>query len=146
MSKKPFAVFVVCPFSGHNGEIILAVTTRDGADAGRIGLPGGKVDSTDASPIAAAVREAAEEGWDCYVPAGSEPIHEAIVDGREVWWFAGFNASRPLTYKEQARGIVPGLAPLSAVTESGYGNEWLAGAERALAYHADNNTYEGGAM
>ena len=133
-AETPFAVFVVCPFDCGDG-ILLAVTTRDGKDAGRIGLPGGKVDLGE-NPVAAAIREASEEGWNVEIEPNVDPIHMAIVDGKEVWWFAGYNASKREAWKEQARGITPELASLAAVVKSGYGNEWLEGVEYALACHA----------
>lgn len=136
MIKKPFAVFAVAPVDGD--EVKIAVTTRDGADAGRIGLPGGKVDKGE-TPIAAAVREAAEEGWDLEIPADDRPIHQAIVEGQLVWWFAAYKPQKRDSWKESHRGIRPELASIDAVVASGYGNEFLLGTERALIAHAAIN-------
>lgn len=133
--SKPFAVFVVAPVEGD--ELRLATVTRDGVDAGRIGLPGGKLDAGE-SPVAAAIRKAAEEGWDIEIHA-NEPIHQALVNGEMVWWLAGYNPQPRSSWKEQARGIMPTLASLSEVVASGYGNEFLADREYTLAVHAEEN-------
>lgn len=132
-----FAVFAVCPVD-IDGQLKIAVTTRDGKDAGRIGLPGGKVDAGE-HPRDTLLRECAEEGFKLRIPVGAEPIHQAIVDGQLVGWFAAYDPVVLTHYKEQNRGITPGFADLDTVAASGYGNEWLLGAERALCHHADIN-------
>lgn len=132
MSTSAFAAFLVLPYQGQ-----VAATSRaaDRGEAGRIGLPGGRIDSGE-TPEQAARREAREEGW--FLPAET-PLREvwrAIVDGREVVWLAidwgredaDYCASRifPLDrYAEQGR-ITPIAVPLADIASSGYGNEFLA--------------------
>jgi 8-oxo-dGTP pyrophosphatase MutT (NUDIX family) len=51
-------------YRGHDGELTVPLTVRQPdlrAHAGEVSLPGGAVDATDASPEAAALREAWEE-------------------------------------------------------------------------------------
>lgn len=114
-----FAVFAVAPVSSG-----LAATTRaaDRGEAGRIGLPGGKVDPGE-TPVEALIRECAEEGWSI---SGVEetPCHVALVEGRPVAWFYANHATLLSTYKEVGR-ISPIVATRNAVADSGYGNEWL---------------------
>jgi 8-oxo-dGTP pyrophosphatase MutT (NUDIX family) len=122
--NRPFAVFVVA-HAWDDDAVFVAATTRDGGDTGRIGLPGGKVDEGE-SPVDAAVREAAEEGWDIEIPADAMPVHEALVDGRLVWWFAASaKPAKRLSWKEQSRGIIPVWTFLDTVAESGFGNDFL---------------------
>lgn len=135
--KEFFAVFAVCPVD-IDGQLKIAVTTRDGKDTGRIGLPGGKVDAGE-HPRDALLRECAEEGFKFRLPVEAEPIHQAVVDGKLVGWFAAYDPVMLSHYKEQTRGITPGFADFVAVANSGYGNEWLLSAERALCRHADIN-------
>lgn len=112
-----FAAFAVI----RKGSDVWA-TTRDGKDVGRIGLPGGKCDPGE-HPCDTAKREAFEEGL--AVSGEGALIHSDMVEGRLVQWFA-FNDASPLdTYKEQARGIKPVLAPVATIASSGYGNEFL---------------------
>jgi len=116
-----FAVFVVA--MAGNG---LAATTRaaDRGEAGRIGLPGGKVDAGETA-VQAAVRESAEEGWLVSLPEDADPAHVALVEGRLVAWFVSSEEAKMLaSYKEVGR-ITPVVASLQAVADSGYGNEWL---------------------
>ena len=116
-----FAVFVVA--SAGNGW---AATTRaaDRGEAGRIGLPGGKVDAGETA-VQAAIREAAEEGWLVAIPADAKPAHTAVVDGKMVAWFRATEEAVMLaSFKESGR-ITPVVASYRAVAESGYGNEWL---------------------
>lgn len=114
-----FAAFVVAPVRGG-----IAATTRaaDRGEAGRIGLPGGKVDPGETEK-AAALREAAEEGWAVRGPL--RETHRALVEGREVVWFVARGAQRLASYKEQHR-IRPVVATRAQIAASGYGNEWMA--------------------
>jgi len=115
--QPTFAAFAVV----REGGLIWA-TTRDGADAGRIGLPGGKREPGEA-PVNCARREAAEEGL--HVHGAGCLVHTALVDGRLVRWYE-FDGATPLRqYKEQRRGIKPVLLSASAVAASGYGNDFL---------------------
>jgi 8-oxo-dGTP pyrophosphatase MutT (NUDIX family) len=117
---KPFAVFAVVSL----GSGYYAATTRaaDRGEAGKIGLPGGKVDPGE-TPVAALIREAAEEGW-ALEGVDPTPIHAQLVDGRPVQWFSVKSATMLADYKEKGR-IAPIRAHKSAIAASGYGNENL---------------------
>ena len=122
-SNSPFAVFVIAHF-GLSSK--LAVTTRDGKDAGRIGLPGGKVDAGE-TPVQAAIREAAEEGFRVKLDADAQPVHMAMVEGKLVYWYYTPWSVRPLVeYKEKARGIKATYATVEEVANSGFGNEFIS--------------------
>lgn len=111
---SPFAVFVLVPVDDG-----YAATTRAN---GRIGLPGGQVESGE-TPFDAAYREAEEEGWDI---AGLDPspIQKKPVDGRMVWWYRAGKAVKRKKFKEQGR-ITPFVATPEQIFNSGYGNDTL---------------------
>ena len=117
-----FAAFVFAPAVGGGW----AATTRaaDRGEAGRVGLPGGKVEAGE-WPAAAALREAREEGWaiDAH-PFDLHFVHRAVVDGRPVeWYWLVGGAARPLSeYKERGR-IAPVRASLAELARTGYGND-----------------------
>ena len=117
-SETPFAVFVLAPVKGG-----YAATTRplDTGEAGKIGLPGGKVDKNE-DPVSAAERESKEEGWSLVVDR--EPFSKQIVAGRLLWWFRGKNAEMLFDYKEKRR-LKPVVATKEQVINSGYGNDNL---------------------
>jgi len=122
MNNTPFAVFVVA-HAYDDDSIFIAATTRDD---GRVGLPGGKLDSGE-TPVEAAVRESAEEGWDVAIPANALPYHTAMVDGKLVWWFlANGRPVKRSSWKEQARGIKPVWVSDSVAAATGFGNQFLA--------------------
>jgi 8-oxo-dGTP pyrophosphatase MutT (NUDIX family) len=114
-----FAVFVIAPTGGG----LYAGTTRakDRGEGGRIGLPGGKVDLGE-GPEEAAIREAAEEGWEVMGPL--EVVHTGLVDGRLVYWYRGIGAKKLEHFKEEGR-IEPIEVTLEELSMSGYGNEFL---------------------
>lgn len=122
-----FAAFVVAKVNG--GEMIAATTrAADRGEAGRIGLPGGKLDAGETAR-AAALREAQEEGW-AVSGLADAPFHAATVEGRTVVWFAARSAARLQQFKEAGR-ITPVPASAGDVAKSGYGNDaaiaaWLA--------------------
>lgn len=119
-SKTPFAVFVVAPQPGGK----LAVTTRPTDKGGGYGLPGGKVDSGE-DPLAAALRESREEGWEIE-SIDPEPIHRAEVDGNLVHWYTASGKSKPLEeYKEKHRGVKPLSLKYEDAAATGFGNEFL---------------------
>ena len=119
--ETPFAVFALAKV----GSGAYAATTRpaDRGQAGKIGLPGGKLDPGE-DPIEAVERECREEGWDITIK-DREPIQKLRVDGKMVWWYQGAPNPKMLTdYKEKHR-IVPVIVSRDAVATSGYGNEHL---------------------
>ena len=123
-----------------------AATTRpaDRGQAGRIGLPGGKIESGE-DPAAAALREAAEEGWrimrhvpdprgrvdhpgrwELVAPGDLIPIHQRLVEGRPVVWYAppaGCYAVRDLSGRHKEAGRVePVRVRARQIRASGMGN------------------------
>jgi 8-oxo-dGTP pyrophosphatase MutT (NUDIX family) len=117
-AEAVFAAFVVVRTEGG-----FAATTR-AADRGEsgIGLPGGKLDPGE-SPVAAVIREAAEEGW-LVSTVDPVPIQALLVDGKLVLWFTATTAVRLSVYKERGR-ITPVVATFGQILSSGYGNEQL---------------------
>lgn len=124
---ETFAAFVVAKVGGG----LIAATTRaaDRGEAGKIGLPGGKLDAGETAR-AAALREAAEEGW-AVSGLADAPFHVATVEGRTVAWFAARHA-RPLDSFKEAGRITPVSVPADAVALSGYGNDAAMAAWAAL--------------
>lgn len=118
--NTPFAVFVVAPLG--NGNYAATTRAKDRGEEGKIGLPGGKVDSGE-TPEAAAIREAAEEGWEIF--GELKKIHEDKVEGRLVWWFLAKKAKKLNIFKEKGR-IEPIEASLQELAESGFGNSFLS--------------------
>lgn len=116
-APTPFAVFVVAQLQSG----LYAATTRaaDRGEAGKIGLPGGKVDPGE-DPVDAAKREAHEEGWaiDTVLP---EVFHSQVRDGKLIQWYRGVGARKLSQYKEQGR-ITPIAVTREQVLGSGYGN------------------------
>ena len=80
-TARPAATLLLL-YPGLDGELVIPLTVRHAtlrAHAGEISLPGGAVDPTDASPEAAALREAYEE-------IGVEPAAVRILgELDEVW-------------------------------------------------------------
>ena len=73
---SPRAAAVLVPIIRHDAEVTVLLTTRHAGlrqHSGQIAFPGGKIDADDASPLAAALREAEEEiglGRECVTPLG----------------------------------------------------------------------------
>lgn len=102
------------------GRLLAATTRVDG----RLGLPGGKVE-IDEEPLAAALREAAEEGWFVFFPPSATWVrYVAEVEGRPVaWFFSPQAAASPLAaWKEAPRGISPITVPAAELAAAGFGN------------------------
>ena len=118
---NPFAVFAVVSLPG--GEIAATTRASDRGEAGRIGLPGGKVDPGE-TPVEAVLREAAEEGWDID-GVDPTPIHSQLVEGKPVLWFRAHTATLRASYKEQGR-IRPVTASPAQIAASGFGNDNLS--------------------
>lgn len=116
---KPFASFIVTPCGSG-----FAATTRaaDRGEAGKVGLPGGKIDKGE-DALQGAIREANEEGFAVF-GVSTTPIHEAIVEGKLVLWFRASFAYSLSEYKEKGR-ISPITVSREEIVNSGYGNEFL---------------------
>jgi ADP-ribose pyrophosphatase YjhB (NUDIX family) len=110
-----FAAFAVAILP--NGRI--AGTTRPG---GGVGLPGGKVEPGE-NPVQAAVREAAEEGWN--VGGFVHAVNDKLVDGKLVMWFSFERAERRAEWKERGR-VEPVELTLDELANSGMGNDKVA--------------------
>lgn len=121
-----FASFIIAP---HKDGIAATTRAADRGEKGRIGLPGGKIDAGE-SARAAAIREAAEEGWNVFF-VSEKPIHTAIVDGKPVAWFTALYASPKKRFKEQHR-IQTVTTSREVVANSGYGNGFIATADLFL--------------
>ena len=73
---SPRAAAVLVPIVQHDAEVTVLLTTRHARlrqHSGQIAFPGGKIDPDDASPLAAALREAEEEiglGREVVTPLG----------------------------------------------------------------------------
>jgi ADP-ribose pyrophosphatase YjhB (NUDIX family) len=115
MIMQVFAAFAVVILP--NGRI--AGTTRPG---GGVGLPGGKVEPGE-NPVRAAAREAAEEGWN--VDGFVRAVHDKIIEGKLVMWFAFERAERRAEWKERGR-IEPVELTLAELYSSGMGNDMVA--------------------
>ena len=128
--EHPFAVFAVIRINGK-----FAATTRaaDRGEAGKIGLPGGKVDLGETGPEAL-IRECAEEGWK--ISDVGKIVSSQMIEGRPVVWYEVKSGEMlkdyPEMYKDHGNGpklpvprVKPILATRKAISESGYGNEFL---------------------
>lgn len=102
-------------YSGTDGELTVPLTVRQPdlrAHAGEVSLPGGAVDASDASPQAAALREAWEE-------IGIEPDAVRIL-GRldEIWIPVSSYSLRPYVGALDARpALVPHTAEVASIVE-----------------------------
>ena len=114
----PKAAFAVVLAYGN-----IWVVTRDGEDAGKFGLPGGKQEEGE-NIIRTAVRGSAEEGL--LVEGPTMLLHRAEVDGYDVYWYLFQSAKPLLEYKEKYHGIKPTMVSVEDAANSGYCNEFLS--------------------
>lgn len=112
------AVFVVVEIE----PCVVAATTRasDRGEAGKIGLPGGKVDPGE-TLVQAVIRESHEEGWDLF-GVDRTPFYTQIVDDFRVYWFKAKSAVKLDRFKEMHR-IQPIAVSAEDIAKSGYGND-----------------------
>ena len=94
MKPKIHAAFII--HKVHKTDFF-AATTRD--DGRKVGLPGGKVNDGEA-PRDAAIREAAEEGWEVS-GVFPRPYKIAPVDGKLVAWYGAIDAKKLKSFKEK---------------------------------------------
>lgn len=102
-------------YPGDGNQLVIPLTVRHGdlrAHAGEVSLPGGSVDSADASPEATALREAWEE-------VGIPPELVRIVGALDDVWIPVSNFElRPFVGTLDARPIlVPHDAEVTAIVE-----------------------------
>ena len=124
-NNTPFAAFVICYASGMPAGSLCATTrAADRGESGQIGLPGGKIDFGE-DPAAAALREAAEEGWKLPSDTVLTEAHRSLVDGHMIVWLkADKKAVRMVCFKERGR-IRPIVSDMEAMSKSGFGNDWM---------------------
>ena len=109
------AATLLAIYPDRDGQLVIPLTVRHAnlrAHAGEVSLPGGAVDATDASPEAAALREAWEE-------VGIPPSDVRVLGSLDQVWipvsnfelqpFVGALATRP--------ALVPHDAEVTAVVE-----------------------------
>lgn len=114
-----FAAFaIVRTPSGH-----IAMTTRaaDRGEAGRYGLPGGKIDPGETAEEAAR-REAREEGWMVPASAAATIVSTQAVEDNIVQWVKFDGTATMLTEFKEKNRIKPVTGTLFDVSHSGYGN------------------------
>lgn len=102
-------------YPGQGGELLIPLTVRHGdlrAHAGEVSLPGGSLDSSDASREAAALREAFEE-------VGIDPSSVRVVGSLDDVWIPVSNFElRPFVGVLDSRpALVPHDAEVTAIVE-----------------------------
>lgn len=110
------AVFII---AGTQCPGRVCATTRVG---GGLGYPGGKVDPGE-SPKAAALREAAEEGWQFPVDTKLHFVVQQTINGTPVVWYStNARPTRLSGHKEESRGILPVSELADDMRKTGFGN------------------------
>lgn len=79
-----YASFVVVEV----GDGDFAAVRSEGS--GRLGCPGGKVETWE-STREAAIRECQEEGWYVHV-VEKTPFYKDRYNGKPIWWYRGYGA------------------------------------------------------
>lgn len=119
LEKKPFAVFVLV-----NTSKGVACSTRPiDKEVGEVGLPGGKLNSGE-TPEDAVIREAWEEGWQ--ISGKLRIIASKMVNNNPIVYYQADYAQPLDDYKEKYRGIVPTYKSVDEITNSGFGNSFIA--------------------
>lgn len=116
------AAVLILIYPDTNGDAYLVLTERSPGDhrhAGQISLPGGAIDTTDPSPSAAALREAAEEvGLDPVqagvTVAGVLPLADVRVSGFMVAPVVAFAERPPELTADMYEVATVFVAPLAA--------------------------------
>ena len=113
-AARPAATLLAI-YPGSDGELVIPLTVRRAemrAHAGEVSLPGGAVDAADASPEAAALREAWEE-------VGLEPELVRIAGELDDVWIPVSNFElRPFVGTVERRPLlVPHDAEVAAIVE-----------------------------
>ena len=113
-AARPAATLLAI-YPGSDGELVIPLTVRRAemrAHAGEVSLPGGAIDAADASPEAAALREAWEE-------VGLEPELVRIAGELDEVWIPVSNFElRPFVGTVERRPLlVPHDAEVSSIVE-----------------------------
>jgi 8-oxo-dGTP pyrophosphatase MutT (NUDIX family) len=109
-AKRPAAVLIAIVDSGLDARVLLTQRTANlRTHSGQIAFPGGTVDASDASPVAAALREANEEIG--LSPAMVTPVGELpeYVTG------SGFRITPVLAVVDPAHALTPNPHEVEAV-------------------------------
>jgi 8-oxo-dGTP pyrophosphatase MutT (NUDIX family) len=120
-SEKQAAVLILI-YPGPDGEARIVLIERASGDhrhAGQVGLPGGKIDATDESVVATALREAHEEVALDPQQAGVEiagvlPVFDVRVSGFLVHPVVAFAEREPVLVPDGFEAVDILTAPISA--------------------------------
>lgn len=121
-TENIFAAFVVAPAITCTRRRLVAATTRavDHCAAGKISLPGSKVNASE-SARDAALRGCEEKGW-AITGLADQPYHTAVVYGKPIAWFAASSAKVLHSYKGQGH-ILPMAVAARSIAQLSYDND-----------------------